>query len=1294
MKRNRVLCLLIVLLTLCCLMGAADENLFSNVDFAPDEQGSPSGWEVSDINAFATRMDAQYGTLAQLTTQSGDDILLTQVVPVESEQIYCVRFFARVISGEGSAYVQVEECPGYRSAASIGAQWTSIELYGLTSPQQSLLPLNFVAESTSDETLVVQFAQLEMTPASTVPADADYVYLYDRNAYLESYGEEQTEQEINLIQGVVPSFLLWALYAVCVALYLKRGARSAKTAFPKAAIWMLLGMGLAFSSVLAIAVPGHPTDITNFSAWAQHAAKVGLPDFYVSGMWADYPPGYIYVLYVIGLIGRIFGLSQTSAAFHFLVKLPAILADLGCAYIVYRLAKKQWSECTALWLAALMAFNPMSLVDSAVWGQMDSVLALLTLWCLYLYVQGKKPLCAAVFVLGVLVKPQMLMFGPLLAVAYLKDVVVNLREAYGCRGRALFAAFGCDLVRRPGKSLGTLLGSKGVHSLMASIGVGVLTLVLIALPFSLKQEPLWLWEKYTSAAGLYPYATVNAFNLYALLGMNWTADTTPILFGLTAKTFGIIMIVAVCAWVGMLYWRRSDRRTIFSLSALLVWGIFAFSHAMHERYLFPAILLFMIAYLYERDWRYLVCSGWATGVTLLNSLLVLLNDSSLLTGFQFETCMVALLNLFGFGYACYACLSANRRSSQSMLQDMPVGHTAAHDFPIRQCQGEGEQQEEAFVLRQTDRSGEKMLRWDYLIMGLITVVYACVALLNLGSTQVPESYWRPLQKNEAVVVDLGQERQLSAIYYYPGVGYGRMSFSTSVDTQTYTQPETVQVEEGQMYTWQSYDLSQRARYIRVCAVDAKLLINEMAFLDEQGQPITVASVQALSANPTANAQALCDEPSLVDLHPSYMTEMYFDEIYHARTAFEHLHGFAPYENTHPPLGKVFIMLGIMLFGMNPFGWRIIGTLFGVAMLPLLYVFAKRLFKDTRCAALACFLFAVDGMHFVQTRIATIDVYGVFFIIAMCYFMYRYWQMNFYVDGLKKTFVPLGLCGIMFGLGAASKWIGLYAGVGLAVAFFYTLYKRYRERTIALKRLDVTQDADERALCERVAAQFWPYAIRTCVFCVGFFILIPIAIYLLSYLPYLLCAEKPYSLSDVWGVQTYMFNYHSQLTATHPYQSPWYTWPLVIRPIWYYANSGLAEDMMQSIASFGNPIVWWTGLFSTIFIIVLLCKRRIRQQDRSSIGFILISLGAAFLPWVLITRATFIYHYFASVPFIILLTAYLIKISATHRFPKWAWTLCILSLLVFCWFYPVYAGVCINRAFALDWMRWMPTWWFF
>lgn len=69
--------------------------------------------------------------------------------------------------------------------------------------------------------------------------------------------------------------------------------------------------------------------------------------------------------------------------------------------------------------------------------------------------------------------------------------------------------------------------------------------------------------------------------------MNWAADTTPVLFGLSAKGFGTMMIVAVCVFVGILYWRKSDRRVLFSLSALLAWGIFAFSHAMHERYLFP-----------------------------------------------------------------------------------------------------------------------------------------------------------------------------------------------------------------------------------------------------------------------------------------------------------------------------------------------------------------------------------------------------------------------------------------------------------------------------------------------------------------------------------------------------------------------------------------------------------------------------------------------------------------------------------------------------------------------------------
>ena len=128
-----------------------------------------------------------------------------------------------------------------------------------------------------------------------------------------------------------------------------------------------------------------------------------------------------------------------------------------------------------------------------------------------------------------------------------------------------------------------------------------------------------------------------------------------------------------------------------------------------------------------------------------------------------------------------------------------------------------------------------------------------------------------------------------------------------------------------------------------------------------------------------------------------------------------------------------------MFGFNPFGWRFMGTLFGVLQLPLLYVFCKRLFKRTLWAASATGLFAVDFMHFTLTRIATIDSYSIFFILLMFFFMYEYSQCNFNRQKLWKTFIPLGLCGIAFALGAATKWLCLYAGVGLCVLFLSLIH---------------------------------------------------------------------------------------------------------------------------------------------------------------------------------------------------------------------------------------------------------------
>lgn len=99
------------------------------------------------------------------------------------------------------------------------------------------------------------------------------------------------------------------------------------------------------------------------------------------------------------------------------------------------------------------------------------------------------------------------------------------------------------------------------------------------------------------------------------------------------------------------------------------------------------------------------------------------------------------------------------------------------------------------------------------------------------------------------------------------------------------------------------------------------------------------------------------------------------------------------------------------------------------------------------------LMTLDGMHFVQTRLATVDSYAVLFIILMYTFMYKYCTMSWNKTSLVRTLVPLGLCGISFGLGIACKWIGAYAGVGLAAIFFFTMYKRTREYIAAARDKD-------------------------------------------------------------------------------------------------------------------------------------------------------------------------------------------------------------------------------------------------
>ena len=546
-------------------------------------------------------------------------------------------------------------------------------------------------------------------------------------------------------------------------------------------------------------------------------------------------------------------------------------------------------------------------------------------------------------------------------------------------------------------------------------------------------------------------------------------------------------------------------------------------------------------------------------------------------------------------------------------------------------------------------------RTDALVLGLIVIVYSVVAFYNLGDTKAPQSFHR-FDANETVEFDLGSEQSVTGLMFYTGLNTGTYSAEFSLDGENWSKVTDLDQNYAALFKWESAEFVDgadcRARYIRITS-DNELYLGELAAKDSDGRILKLSG----------GAGELTDEQSLVPSYQYYLNSTYFDEIYHARTAYEHIQSLYPYEVSHPPLGKLIIAIGIELFGMTPFGWRFSGVVFGIAMLPVLYVFLKRLFGGIAVPACGTAIFAFDFMHFTQTRIATIDTYAVFFILLMYLFMYLY------VTGGRLR--DLALSGIFFGFGAASKWTCLYAGAGLGVIWLIYWIKELKSG----KRL-------------------WAF-IKNCLFCVVFFVIIPCIIYYVSYFPYAqangahglgMFFTKDY-FDAVMRNQEFMFSYHSGVHSEHPYSSRWYQWIFDIRPILYYLMY-FDNGTRSSFGAFLNPVLCWAGLIAMFIMAYLAIKR----HDKTA-GFILIGYLAQLLPWVFITRTTFEYHYFPSAVFLLLALCRVFSLmrTGTKHWRMNVYGLTVISLVLFAVFYPVLSGLPVNSTLASNLLKWMPSW---
>ena len=349
-------------------------------------------------------------------------------------------------------------------------------------------------------------------------------------------------------------------------------------------------------------------------------------------------------------------------------------------------------------------------------------------------------------------------------------------------------------------------------------------------------------------------------------------------------------------------------------------------------------------------------------------------------------------------------------------------------------------------------------------------------------------------------------------------------------------------------------------------------------------------------------------------------EMYFDEIYHAFTAKLVLHndpkawefwnpnpeGFA-YEWTHPPISKLGMALGMKIFGENSFGWRIPQAVLGTLSVLLIYLLAKEIFKDKLVGILSAAVFSLDGLPLVLSRMGMNDSYVLFFSLLSIYLFVK--DKNFW-------------SALFFGLAIASKWSGIYTFPIIFISHF-VFHKKIKISYLS-------------------------------------FLIIPIIVYIASYG---VMFRTGHTWTNFVDTQKQMWWYHTNLVAEHPYTSPAWSWPLLLRPIYLYDGQEV-NNQVARIYAFGNPIVFWFGLFSVILSAVIAYKEKFKR-----LGFIVFCYLIFFLPWIASPRIMFLYHYLPSISFLAIASGFILR-----RFPKLTTYYLLLTTIMFIYFYPHWIGL--------------------
>jgi len=583
----------------------AGKNLLKNGDFERLRGNKLLGWETDlygsdkeSVRFSAAKGGAfsgdYYVTIENLNANDGKFVQRVRVKPDTLYKFSCmVKADGVGQQGKGANITVLSIFKTSLDLKDTAGKWKKIVLYGNTGPSQNEMAVSarlggYGAVSTGK----ASFDDFRVEEVAEVPAGTKPVKLYRIKP------EHRRPTGMPTIRAFMVSAPLLFLLLFLLAYYFIFNNREdeladAKLKHLELTFFIILGGSFVLRLLLAPVIDGFYTDVNTFKAWAGIAAHRGLGGFYSGEMQVDYPPGYVYILYLIGLLKKLFSLSFESKSFLMMIKMPAMVADMVTAVIIYKLTrsalpgvggKKQFGILAASALSLFYALNPAVILNSTVWGQVDSFFTLFILLALLLLYKDKFEWAAVIFVIAVLIKPQALIFTPVGIYAF--------------------------------------ISRRSVKVILRSLLLMIVTFVILILPFAINRPPLWIFDLYKSTLSSYPFASLNAFNLFALNGGNYARET-DIFFIFSYQVWGYIFIAAIVVFSGFLFFKSKDKSRVFFIALFIIAAVFILTSKMHERYLFPVLCLSLAGYIFTRDRRLLFIFAGFTLTHFINTALIL-----------------------------------------------------------------------------------------------------------------------------------------------------------------------------------------------------------------------------------------------------------------------------------------------------------------------------------------------------------------------------------------------------------------------------------------------------------------------------------------------------------------------------------------------------------------------------------------------------------------------------------------------------------------------------------------------